>query len=277
VPSTDGVELAVHDLGGTGRATLLAHATGFHGQVWRPLAAHLDGHHAVAPDLRGHGASRTPDDLSYAWEGFADDVLSVVDALGLERPLGVGHSKGGAALLRAEIRRPGTFRAIWCFEPVVFPPEVGRDRHERNPLADGALRRRTTFPSYESAIENFRSKPPMAAFDPAAVEAYVRGGFRPTPDGSVTLRCRPQVEAEVYRMGSHHDTFERLAGVACPVVVARGVVDAWGPAAFAERIVAALPTAELHAFGHVGHFGPLEDPAGMAADVRALSDATASG
>ena len=38
VPSTDGVTLAVHDLGGDGPPLLLCHATGFHGRVWTALA-----------------------------------------------------------------------------------------------------------------------------------------------------------------------------------------------------------------------------------------------
>lgn len=261
----------MHDLGGTGRTALLAHATGFHGRVWRPLATHLVGHRCIAPDLRGHGWSRVPADLSYDWDGFADDVLAVVDALELERPLGVGHSKGGAALLRAEVRRPGTFRAIWCYEPIVFPPDIVRGRSERNPLAEGALRRRPVFPSIDAAIDNYRAKPPMASFDPSVVDVYVRGGFAVEGDGQATLRCRPEVEAEVYRMGTQHDTFDRLAAVTCPVVVARGAVTPGSPAAMAGRIAEALPRAELHAFDRLGHFGPLEDPAAMAADVLALS------
>ncbi|MBA2436887.1 MAG: alpha/beta hydrolase, partial [Acidimicrobiia bacterium] len=39
VTTTDGVDIAVHDLGGRGRPLVLAHATGLHGLVWQPLAA----------------------------------------------------------------------------------------------------------------------------------------------------------------------------------------------------------------------------------------------
>jgi hypothetical protein len=41
VRSTDGVELAVHDLGGEGPVLLVSHATGFHGRCYLPLATHL--------------------------------------------------------------------------------------------------------------------------------------------------------------------------------------------------------------------------------------------
>ena len=77
---------------------------------------------------------------------FADDVLAVVDALGLDGCVAAGHSKGGASLLLAEERRPGTFAALWCFEPIVFPGG-GPGPDGENPMAAGARRRRSTFPS----------------------------------------------------------------------------------------------------------------------------------
>ena len=44
------------------------------------------------------------------WNGFVDDVLAVIDAWGVAPLVAVGHSKGGAALLLAEQRRPGHVR-----------------------------------------------------------------------------------------------------------------------------------------------------------------------
>lgn len=269
VESTGGVRLAVHDLGGSGTPALLAHATGFHGLVWTPFAHHLDGFHAVAPDLRGHGHSPLPAGLALDWDGFADDVLATVDALGLERPVGIGHSKGGAALLRAEARRPGTFSALWVFEPIVFPPHVATGPYEDNPLALGAERRRSSFGSFEEAIANFASKPPLDALAPEALEAYVLGGFEPSADGSVHLRCLPAVEAQVYRMGTAHDTFSRLGGIEIPVTVARGAAAPGTPAQLAGSIASELPAGRLEAFDDLGHFGPLEDPARTAAHAAA--------
>ena len=157
--SSDDVTLTVHDLGGAGRSTLLCHATGFHGLVWTPLAEHIDGLRRWSVDFRGHGTSTAPRDRRFAWDGFADDVLTVVDGLELDRPIGVGHSMGGAALLLAEQRRPGTFAALWLFEPVVFPTDGLTGAPRANPLAEGARRRRASFPSYETALANFASKP----------------------------------------------------------------------------------------------------------------------
>lgn len=262
VSSTDGVVVPVHDLGGEGPDLLFAHATGFHGLVWRPLASHLHGYHRWAPDLRGHGDAPAPTGRDFEWQGFADDVLAVVDGLGLEHPYGVGHSKGGAALLMAEQRRPGTFRALYLYEPVVFPPDADIP-HEENPLAQGALRRRAVFDSHDAAFEHFASKQPFEVLDEDALRAYVEHGFAPEDDG-VRLKCEPADEAKVYRMAGSADAFDHLHEVTCPVVVARGGFTAFGPGAFAPRLADELPKGQLEEFPTLGHFGPLEQPAVVA-------------
>src|SRR6266540_5356830 len=82
VPSTGGVSLALHDLGGDGPPLLLCHPTGFHAMVWAPLAQHLRATaHCWAVDFRGHGDSTLPDDGDLRWSGMGEDVLAVVDFL----------------------------------------------------------------------------------------------------------------------------------------------------------------------------------------------------
>ena len=256
--STDGVTLAVHDLGGDGPPLLMAHATGFCGPVLGPLAAYLSAHvHSWAYDARGHGDTDTPAGLDWDWASFADDVLAVVDGLGLERPFGFGHSSGGAALLEAEARRPGTFAALWCYEPIVWPEITDELAASRRPLISGALKRRDRFASREEAYENFSSKPPLESLDARALRAYVDCGFSADAEG-VRLKCPPFVEASIYRQGLRHDGFSRLAGVRCLVTIAHGGRSmAMGPPVV-EAQAAALPRGTLVTFPDLGHFGPLE-------------------
>jgi pimeloyl-ACP methyl ester carboxylesterase len=275
VASSDGITLAVHDLGGSGPPVLLAHATGFHGRVWQPCADHLP-YHCFALDFRGHGDSPLPgqaegtfDPDLLDWDGFGDDVLAVAAALAEETdggPLrGVGHSKGAAALLLAEQRRPGTFASLYLYEPIAFPPEVVALR-VGNPLAAGARRRRARFASFAEAEANFAAKRPLSALDPAALHAYVRFGFAPDPDGGVALKCPPEVEAEVYQRGMRHQAAAHLDAVGCPTTVVGGG-DGGMPARLAPAIAAGLPHGRLAHHPLLGHFGPLEDPAAVAYDI----------
>jgi pimeloyl-ACP methyl ester carboxylesterase len=267
--SSSDVSIALHDLGGAGPPILLAHPNGFCGLTWGPVASRLPQLHSWALDFRAHGHSTRPADGNFDWAGTADDVLAAVDELGLDRPFAVGHSMGGAALLLAEQRRPGTFRGLWMFEPIVFAPpaDVPLDELE-SPLAASAERRRSQFDDRAKARANFTSKPPMNAFTADAVEAYLDGGFRELPDGQLELRCRPGDEAAFYRMGTRHGAFERLGDVTCPVTVARGRLDP-GPAMFGPAVVEALQHGELVEMEWTGHFAPMEDPDAVATAIAA--------
>jgi pimeloyl-ACP methyl ester carboxylesterase len=269
VTTTDGVDIAVHDLGGRGRPLVLAHATGLHGLVWQPLAAELiDDFRCFSLDARGHGDSDLPVDLDFAWSGLALDILAVIDGFGLERPLGVGHSSGGAAMLLAEQDRPGTFAALYCFEPTVLAadPPLGRDPD--NWMAMGARRRRERFTSRQEAYDNYASKPPFSDVAPAALRAYVDHGFADHPDGGVELACRGEHEAMVHEMASAHDAFLHLGEVRCPVMLASGEgTEAFGPNLIKAQ-AARLPDVRTEVVPGVGHLGPLEDPGAVAASIR---------
>ncbi len=268
VASTGGVRVAVHELGGTGRPILFAHATGFCGPVWGPVAELLGDHRDVALDFRAHGRSSRPDDGDLHWQGAAEDLLAVVDALDLDGTVGVGHSMGGAALLLAEQARPGTFESLWLYEPIVVTPAMREGLEGGNPLADAAARRRERFASARAAFENFASKPPLDVLTPECLAAYVDGGFETLEDGSVTLRCRPEDESATFRMGPTHEAAAHLGEVSCPVTVVKGR-DEPGPAMFADPVAEALPRGRLVQMPDLGHFGPMEDPAAIAGSIRA--------
>jgi pimeloyl-ACP methyl ester carboxylesterase len=200
---------------------------------------------------------------------MGEDVLAVVDVLtpAPGQLLGVGHSMGGAALLLTEQARPGTFAGLWLFEPIVPPAGALPPAEGGNHLADGALRRRASFPSIADALANYAAKPPLNVARADALHAYVRHGFVAGEDGAVHLACRPADESQIFRGGGAHDAFSRLREVTCPVVVAVGG-EPLGPASFAPAIADALPEGRLEVHPHLGHFGPLEAPAELAASIR---------
>ena len=287
IDSTGGVRVALHDLGGPDDAAvpvlLFAHATGFHGLVWGPTAAPLtDRYRCLALDLRGHGRSETPDGTSLSWYGMGDDVLAVLDSdrIGGGREVhGIGHSLGCAALVLAAARRPGVLRSLWLYEPAIAgsrlatadgsAPPFGTS----NPMADAALRRRASFASYDEALANYAKKAPLNELHPDALAAYVEGGFAPQADGSVTLRCTPATEAEVFRGAGNNEAFEALSLLDVPVALVAGRPDDFGPVTFVPANLAQLRRGTLVERRHLGHFGPLEDPAGMAEDIASWVEA----
>ncbi len=267
VTTPDGVGVAVHDLGGDGPDLLTLHATGFHGRTWVPLAEALRPRfHCVAMDERGHGESGVSPELDFDWPAMARDVLAVADELGLDRPLGLGHSCGATLLLLAEEARPGTFEALYCYEPIMStvddPPPP-----QPNSMAAAARRRRDVFASRDVAYAVFAGKPPLSVLAPDALEAYVDFGFEDLEDGTVRLKCRPEHEALVYEHGLSHSAYRHLGQVGCPVTVACGErTDAVGPAA-AERLAERIPRGRTEVLAGLGHFGPLEDPGAVAASL----------
>ena len=275
IESSDGVRVALHDLGGPNGGTttpvlLFSHATGFHGRVWEPMASLLcKQFRCMSLDLRGHGMSELPPTAGLAWLGMADDVIAALssDSFPLGPLHGIGHSMGGAALVLAAAQRLDAFRSLWLYEPVIFPTERWPLPDGDNPMSEAAARRRDRFDSLDQAYENYRSKPPLDQLHPEALRAYVDGGFSPAPDGSVTVRCRPSTEAEVFRHAPASGAWGTVRSIEIPVAVVAGRPEGMGPGAFAPTTAEALPEGTLILRPELGHFGPLEDPATMAEDV----------
>jgi pimeloyl-ACP methyl ester carboxylesterase len=141
-------------------------------------------------------------------------------------------------------------------------------------MAEGAARRRPAFDSVEAAIANYASKPPLSALRADALRAYVEGGFAPQPDGTVALRCRPAWEAATFDAARHSGAWELLAGLDLPVSVVLGRDEGpYSPSSFAPRVAEALPHGHLSRHPELGHFGPLEDPDAMAAELAAWTEA----
>jgi pimeloyl-ACP methyl ester carboxylesterase len=267
----DGVTIAYTDHGGSGPDLLLAHATGFCGGVWAPIAEALtDNFRVVTFDARGLGDSSSAPYDDDQWEGFASDALAVLVELDLRHPFGAGHSCGGALLVLAELRRPGTFRSIWAYEPIIFPVDtpMTNPSPNGNRLSEGARRRRAVFPSREDARANYASKPPLMWLDPRCLDGYLACGLVDEPDGSARLACAPENEARTYEMGGQHSAYSRLAEVRAPVSLVCGEnTDATGPAILpllAER----LQHATVDVWADHGHFGCLADPDRTVTSIR---------
>ncbi len=277
----DGIRLVVHDWGGSGAPVLLAHPTGFHGRVWEPVAHGLvaAGRHVWSFDFRGHGDSDAPDG-DYSWHGFGDDALAVVEHLGLANDpdlVACGHSKGGAALILGEQKRPGTYARIWAYEPIIFASLEPLPPQDDFFLARAARKRRNKWPSTDAALTAYASKAPLDVLTADSLRAYVEYGLRDRGDGVFELKCSPEIEARVYSMGPNHGAFAHLFELDCYVLVVCGETSTSISPALGAEIAEQIPKGRLEVLPGLGHFGPQQDPdACIASILRFAADTAAS-
>ena len=122
VPSTNGVEIKVHDLGGEGPPLVLAHATGFHGRVWEPLAAHLTGFHLWSIDMRAHGDSTAPEIARSNGTDSPTTYFRSSTGLASRSPSALGTPKAQRHYCSPnrhdlEHSRRSTSMSLWWFQP----------------------------------------------------------------------------------------------------------------------------------------------------------------
>ncbi len=97
---------------GTGEPVVLLHGWPEHWWAWRtviPLLA--DDYRIIAPDLRGFGWSDAPS-AGYSTEELVDDLVGLLDALGLDEVLVIGHDVGGRLGFHLALREPNRVRRL---------------------------------------------------------------------------------------------------------------------------------------------------------------------
>ena len=210
----------------------------------------------VMYDHRGNGRSdrRTPDEWNL--DTWADDVVRLCDALGIERPVVLGNSFGGFVAQRYLGRHPdhpakvilSSTRARWVgADAVEMFRRLGGD--EAAEVADAFW----NGPRSEAMTERYREVcGPLYTQQPGNVFA------------SVDVVRNPE-------LFTHWNTSENkqfdlradLAKAACPVLVMAGEYDPVCPISGAEEIVAALPPehAIFERFADSGHGVFRDEPA----------------
>lgn len=113
---------------GSGPAVILLHGFPDTGDLWRHQVPALvaAGFRTIVPDLRGRGATQRPPEVAdYAQSNSLQDVLAILDALGLERAHVVGHDFGaGLAWLVASLAPQRVDRLVAL--SVGFPGAAGK-------------------------------------------------------------------------------------------------------------------------------------------------------
>lgn len=256
---------------------LLVHGTGFVSEVWDEVASALAADHTVyALDRRGHGSSDKPESDRYHFLDFAMDVCAVIEALGLDDVVGVGHSAGGTDLLLAAKLMPQRISRLFVMEPTVMDPRI---KQERSQLSAGSqaiirriLHRCCIFESASAAFRRFRATPAFEKWSEPSLRAYIQYGFEPFgDDGRLRLLCRPEIEAamlrpifealeQIYTGDERGNPFLWLSELRCPVCISISERSDHFYKEMASRAMTMLPIASQLTFGGAGHCVAQEAP-----------------
>lgn len=245
--AVNGVSLAV-DVRGKGPAILFIHGYPLDHSMWEAQLLGLDGWMRIAPDLRGMGQSDAPD-LGYSMATYAEDLIALITALGLEQVVLCGLSMGGYVAFEIVRRAPERVRGL-----VLMDTRAEADTAEGRKARD-AEAARAREGGAEAIANNMIGRlfaPQTAATQPAVVER-IRQVMVATPQAGLlgaigALRDRP-------------DSFALLPQLTeLPALVIVGEEDKVTPPDRAQAMVDALPRGELVVIPGAGHLAPLERP-----------------
>jgi len=107
---------------GSGKPPMvLVHGITESGASWSLIVRELSSDYDVIYyDVRGHGLSDKPSS-GYRLEDHEKDLIALIDELGLEKPVLMGHSMGGGIVAQTVADHPGLARAVILEDPAFFP------------------------------------------------------------------------------------------------------------------------------------------------------------
>lgn len=132
----NGVKLAYFDSKeshGLNSALVLLHGYCGSSAYWEKIVDELAASiRIIAPDARGHGDSSAPEDMTYTMELFADDLAGLLDSLGIEKAIVLGHSLGGYIALAFAERHPAKLNAFGLIHSTPFPDgETAKENRDK--------------------------------------------------------------------------------------------------------------------------------------------------
>ncbi len=279
-PAVRELEFQIHDpemrvrgfeIDGARPTLLLIHGGGSSAIQWVPLLEQLRGRHLIAVDRPGCGLS---DGFDYTGVDLRRHggvfVGSVVEALGLERPVLIGNSMGGLWSIYYGLEHPervagvildGT-PAVTFGTGVPKPlrmlatPGLGQLMGLR-PADAATLRERLVGLLGRNAMDRI----PADVFDVAWRGSTIPGAGR-------SFRTL----ARTVCAGGVSPSADELARFAPPLLVVWGDADVFGDPAFPQRVRHTLPHAQLVVLAGAGHCPDLDDPQAVGQAIGAFVD-----
>ena len=158
---------------------VMFHAIGMCAQVWNNAARDLArDSHVFSFDLRGHGDTKHSGG-EYNFEQLGKDVASVIQTLGLEGSIGVGHSAGGMSMLIADSLAPGTIsKGVLVDTRVGDSPMQLLTPEEQKTRIERTLHKRSVWESRAVMYAAYRDRRVFKPWTDEVFADYIEGGTR---------------------------------------------------------------------------------------------------
>ena len=251
----DGVRLHYEECG-AGAPVIFVHEFAGDHRAWEAQMRHFgQRYRAISYAARGYPPSDVPEDVAkYSQARAADDIVSVLDHLRIDKAHVVGLSMGGFATLHFGLRHSGRALSL-CVAGCGYGAEAGQREKFRSEVAAVAA-----FLE-QNGIEEFAAKyaygPTRVQFenkDPRGFEEFKRQLAEHSAVGARNTQLGVQGERP-----SLYDLTEQMAGLRVPVLILTGDED-WPCLKPALLMKQTIPAAALSVMPNCGHTINLEDP-----------------
>lgn len=243
-------------------ALILVHGAFDHARSWDWTARALaKDYHVIAPDLRGHGDSAWSAEGSYMMANFVYDLTQLVEQLGREPVILVGHSLGGAVALRYAGLFPDKAAKIVAIEGLGFSPSRIEDnakkaapdqwRHWIEKRRTRARQTRRHYPTIEAAVARMRERNDHLSVE-QAMHLTIHGVNR-NEDGSYRWKFDPYLHDPAPQAGSDTELPQFWSRITCPALLCLGL-DSWASNPVEDGRAAHFQNARLAEFAQAGHW-----------------------
>ena len=228
---------------------LLLHGGHQSAHSWDLVSLHLaQKYRIIALDQRGHGDSEWARNGDYSNLTMAQDAQAFVAAIGLQRPIIMGHSMGGRNTLLMTRMNPEYPGALVIVDVGPETMEAGRK------TISSFVKRNEIFDDLEHFIRNVREYDPYRSRE--HIERTVKYNMLERADGKYISKCdyrRWRGEIEVHDENRDAISLGDLASFKMPTLVVRGANSNILADDAAERFRDALPKGNLVTVPDCGH------------------------
>jgi pimeloyl-ACP methyl ester carboxylesterase len=253
---------------------LLVHGLASNARMWDGVGEALArlGHASVAVDQRGHRHSDAPDE-GYGFETLAADLVAVMDANGLARPIVAGQSWGAHVVLELAVRYPDRVSGLVCVDG-----GLGLLRHAFPdwPTAERALTPpRIAGTPLEELARHIRAR--HADWPSSGIEGML-ANFRVRDDGTVEPWLTLARHMTIARGLWEHDPVALYPRLGMPTLLLLAEPAAGDPARrrAVEAVTAAAPDVAVEWFRPGDHDLHAQFPERVAAAIARLGEGTAA-